>query len=88
MQPRQKALQDLAVDALLTHGPLTADEAAEIAGVTVLAMRPRFSELHKAGKIADAGERRPSASGKTATVWKLTPTGPMEQTSLFPEAVT
>jgi hypothetical protein len=34
-------------------------------------MRPRFTELHKAGKIEDTGERRTSSQGKTSAVWRL-----------------
>jgi predicted ArsR family transcriptional regulator len=50
---------------------LTADECAARMGETVLAVRPRFAELHHMGKIEDANIRRPNASGHGAVVWKL-----------------
>lgn len=48
---------------------LTADEAAELLALSVLAVRPRVSELGKAGAIADSGRRRRNASGRAAAVW-------------------
>jgi hypothetical protein len=51
--------------------PSTADEVAQRLGRTELAIRPRLSELLKLepAMIADSGERRKNASGKTAIVW-------------------
>ena len=56
---------------LLSTSPrgLTPDEASERLNETVLAIRPRFSELAKLGKIAPTGERRKNASGLKAKVW-------------------
>jgi len=48
---------------------LTADEAAELVGETVLAIRPRFTELLHLGKIKDSGTRRKNDSGRSAKVW-------------------
>lgn len=48
---------------------LTADETASILGRSVLSIRPRFSELHAAGKIRETTERRRNVSGKSASVW-------------------
>jgi predicted ArsR family transcriptional regulator len=56
---------------LRRHGPLTADEIALRIGESVLAVRPRVTELSKLGKIERTGERRPNASGQTAHVWRL-----------------
>lgn len=50
---------------------LTADEAAREMGESVLAVRPRMTELFKAGLIADSGRRRPNASGRAARVMVL-----------------
>jgi len=50
---------------------LTADETAALMDKTVLAIRPRFAELHKDGVIRDTGERRRNESGKSAVVWAL-----------------
>lgn len=49
--------------------PSTADEVAEWAGVSVLSMRPRMTELSKLGKVRDTGLRRSNASGRLAKVW-------------------
>lgn len=48
---------------------LTADEAADALALSVLAVRPRVTELSKAGTIADSGKRRRNASGRAAAVW-------------------
>jgi predicted ArsR family transcriptional regulator len=48
----------------------TADEAASELGESILAIRPRLSELVALGKIEDSGLRRKNASGMTATVWR------------------
>lgn len=49
--------------------PCTADECAMALGETVLAVRPRFSELRTMGKISDSGKRRCNVSGRSANVW-------------------
>jgi len=51
---------------------MTADEIAAKLGQSVLAVRPRVSELFHAGLIEKTGERRPNASGLNAYVWKKT----------------
>jgi predicted ArsR family transcriptional regulator len=56
--------------ALLKEKPLTADECASELGESVLAIRPRLSELRAKGKIEPSGARRRNASGKMAEVWK------------------
>lgn len=48
---------------------LTADEAAANLGQSVLAVRPRVTELREMGKIERSGERRKNASGMSAAVW-------------------
>jgi len=49
---------------------LTADEVAAKLGRSVLAIRPRLSELVKQGSIHDTTTRRRNASGKSAVVWR------------------
>ncbi len=49
---------------------LTADECAAQLGETVLAVRPRISELNKRGLIVDTGIRRKNISGISAKVWR------------------
>lgn len=55
---------------LLKSSALTADECAERLGVTVLACRPRLTELKVMGKIYDSGLTRKNASGVSASVWR------------------
>lgn len=50
---------------------LTPDEAAEILNVSVLTIRPRFSELSAQNKIKDSGVRGKNTSGKRAIVWVI-----------------
>jgi len=68
---RALALQMLAA----TPAGLTADEIAARLGESVLAVRPRISELFHAGVIEKTGDRRPNASGLSAHVWKKAAAG-------------
>lgn len=63
--PRLRAAVLLALES----EPLTADEIAQRIGETVLATRPRVTELHQDGLLYDTGKRRPNASGRQAIVW-------------------
>lgn len=54
------------------EGPRTADETADALGLSVLTVRPRFSELRRLNHICDSGLRRKNRSGKRATVWEAT----------------
>lgn len=49
---------------------LTADEVADILHATVLAVRPRVTELGALKQIEDSGVRRQNRSGKFAVVWR------------------
>jgi predicted ArsR family transcriptional regulator len=51
----------------------TADEIAHELGLSVLSVRPRVSELNRAGEIRPTSSRRKNDSGMTATVWQLAP---------------
>lgn len=63
--------------AALAYRNLTADEIAESVGESILAIRPRVTELKAKQKVFDSGERRPNLSGRNAIVWTLTkPTAP------------
>ncbi|AXU20368.1 hypothetical protein C7W88_16950 [Novosphingobium sp. THN1] len=57
----------------LKMGPATADEVAAFLELSVLSVRPRFTELYTDGLIYDTGERRPNASGRRAKVWAVEP---------------
>lgn len=64
-------LRDQVFQCLLRHGPMTTDECAARLSLSVLAVRPRFSELRALGHIADSGVRRENQSGRRAAVWKV-----------------
>src|SRR3977135_4331777 len=51
----------------------TADKIAHELGLSVLSVRPRVSELKRAGEIRPTSARRKNDSGMTATVWQLPP---------------
>tara|TARA_R110002167_G_scaffold138708_2_gene326011 strand:- start:594 stop:896 length:303 start_codon:yes stop_codon:yes gene_type:complete len=53
------------------HPDLTPDEIATKMGKTVLAIRPRCSELLKTNHITEAGIQRINTSGKNAEALKL-----------------
>ncbi|MEI6870717.1 MAG: hypothetical protein WCL08_00405 [Verrucomicrobiota bacterium] len=52
-------------------GSYTADEMAAHMGLSILSIRPRFSELRQSGSIVDTGLRSKNTSGKSAIVWRL-----------------
>lgn len=60
-----------AVLVALKAGPATADETADSLGKSVLAIRPRFTELKKLGLVYKTAQRRPNRSGIKARVWDL-----------------
>jgi hypothetical protein len=67
--PRVRALHGRIL-ATLRYLNCTPDEVAIVLGTSLLAIRPRFSELHKLGLIEKTGERRTNASGLSANVWR------------------
>lgn len=69
VKPPVPTLRDK-VQALLKDAELTADECATLLNVTVLACRPRLSELFRLGMIEDTGKTRPNASRIQTTVWR------------------
>ena len=52
-----------------TYGATT-DEVASLLNITILSVRPRFSELRKKGLIEDSTERRMNESKHKAIVWR------------------
>lgn len=50
---------------------LTADEMAQRLNCSILSVRPRVAELHRAGHIEQTGARRKNASGMSASVWRF-----------------
>jgi hypothetical protein len=64
---------------LAVSGAMTADECAGRLGLSILAIRPRFSELRALGELTDTGQRHLNNSGKRAIVWTLiTDNSPVE----------
>jgi len=63
VKTRSKVAQDQILALLDAHGPLTADECAELLGYRILFMRPRMSELKKMGKVIESGITRMSSEG-------------------------
>jgi len=74
IEPRAGTLRALALQQLRCVMPngLTPDEVAKKIGRTVLAVRPRMTELSHAGLIEPTGERRKNSSGVFADVWRAT----------------
>jgi predicted ArsR family transcriptional regulator len=83
MEPVAKTLRERVL-LQLGSAPLglTADECAARMQESVLAVRPRFAELHAMGKIEDAGTRRSNISGHPAAVWRIKSTEPQKELSL------
>lgn len=69
MRSRAETLREMAYDELRLSD-LTADEVAANIGESVLAIRPRLSELRVQNRIVDTGTRRYNVSGKSANVWR------------------
>lgn len=69
-EPRRIPLAEQII-AALTRSNMTPDECAAALNKSILAIRPRFSELYKQGKIEPTGLRRRNASGMNADVWRL-----------------
>lgn len=61
---------------------LTAQEAANAAGVDRNVIAPRISELRRKGLVVPSGRRRRNPSGKMATVWIAAAFAEPEQTEL------
>lgn len=69
MTDRAGTLRALALQVLEDHPDgLTADECAQKMGQSILAVRPRLTELQHMKKICDTGLRRRNASGHSARV--------------------
>lgn len=71
MDSDASTLRGQCLTALGSHDQ-TADEIAESVGESILAIRPRVTELKAKGKVFDSGKRRPNLSGRSAIVWTLT----------------
>lgn len=70
MVPTADILRTRVLESLRRSGPATPDEVATRLNTSVLAIRPRFTELSKAGKIEYTGERKKNSSGRSAKEWR------------------
>jgi predicted ArsR family transcriptional regulator len=66
-----KGLQRAILGLLEADGPKTPDETADYLRKTVLAIRPRFSELLALGLIEPTGTRRSNSSGLMAKEYRI-----------------
>ena len=64
-------VRDKVAAVLAERGPMTADEIAAVLGLSILTVRPRVTDLNKAGRIEDTGARRQTGSGNAAIVWRI-----------------
>jgi len=69
IMPRVQTLRDRAL-VVIRERPSTSDECAEAMNESILAVRPRCSELFTLGLIRDSGLRRKMASGRSGIVWR------------------
>jgi len=71
MEPKAPTLRERCYRTLLHRGPQTADELAASIGESILAVRPRVTELARQRKVVDTGLRRENAvSTRKAIVWR------------------
>ena len=70
IKSRALTLRESCLYALRQIGNQTADEIAEALGESILAVRPRITELAKLDQIIDTEQRRKNKSGRLAIVWK------------------
>jgi predicted ArsR family transcriptional regulator len=66
-----KKLRPLVLKCFAEHGELSPDHCADLLGLTVLSIRPRFTELKLKGLIERTGAKVMTASRKRANVFKL-----------------
>lgn len=81
IRPTAANIQDQCLRAYKVSGPMTADECANILGMSVLTVRPRISQLSALNQLEDTGIRRKNDSGRNAIVWRVAVGGQREQDS-------
>lgn len=71
MLPRAGTLRDQVLRFIKSCASgATADEAADALRESILAIRPRVTELSKQGLIVETEQRRRNVSGRSAIVWR------------------
>jgi hypothetical protein len=73
--PAAKSIRGQVLRAIIAAGShgATSDELMEALGLAEIVIRPRVSELKRAGEIMDSGQRRRGNSGMGMTVWIVAP---------------
>lgn len=71
--PRAAVLRERVLAVMRRKGPMTTDECAEAMNENILSIRPRFSELLRAGQIEKTNQTRRNDSGHSARVWRVKP---------------
>jgi predicted ArsR family transcriptional regulator len=74
--------RDEVLKCLKIYGPMSAFQLAERIGKPVYQVRPRITELYKAGLIADC-DKRISPEGRTEAVWSAEPREPRADRNQF-----
>lgn len=70
-------LEALTVETIATQSPdkypvgMTSEEVAEVAGVALQSITPRFAPLQRKGILVNSGLKRPGSSGRSRIVWAL-----------------
>lgn len=62
------------LEAFRNRGPMTPDEAAEVLGEGILAIRPRCTELKRLGCLRKTGNRRQNRTGGEANELEISQT--------------
>lgn len=91
VESRVEKARRIIMELLTVNANLTADESAKLMKESVLFVRPRFAELHKAGRIEPDTDavgieiRRKNVSGMTVTAWRrcVARTGTLGQQEMF-----
>jgi phage tail tape-measure protein len=70
-QINQKAatIRSRVMNLMLAKGSMTPEDASEQLGYSILAVRPRFSELKLKGKIYKTSATKLNENGKNVRVW-------------------
>ena len=65
------AIRNRCLSVLESWGPLSPDEIAQALGLSVLAVRPRITELKRKGFVEITDQKRANKSGRLARVVRL-----------------
>lgn len=69
MKPRAPTIKQQILASMAQGYAWTPDKFAGAHGLSILSVRPRFSELLREGKIVETGRTSPNNSGKRADVY-------------------